>query len=277
MPRKRLTQLFPFLLPLRQKQRKISFYISMRFDKNKYSKKLKSKQLPYEVYGAESLLLNKNSGFDMKYQFNKVHNLQLAAKTITNIVIYPGETFSFWQLVRYADRHEPYKDGLILINGKIIGTYGGGLCQLSNMLFWMFLHTPLTLVERHGHAIEAFPSTTEALPQGTDATISEGWLDLKVKNNTNQQYQIKITFDKSFMYGSILTNNVATYSYEVFNHNNIYFRKGDKVFQKVSIYQKITEIETNQIEDHWLYDHNCEIGYDLPENIEIREDVHVTN
>ncbi len=272
MPRKRITQIFPFLLPLRQKQRKISFYLGMRFDKNKYSKIVESKRLPYHLYTTDSLLLNKNSGFDMKYQFNKVHNLKLAAKTVSSIVIYPGETFSFWQLVRYADKHDPYKDGLILINGEIIGTYGGGLCQLSNMLFWMFLHTPLTILERHGHAVEAFPSTTEDLPQGTDATISEGWLDLKVKNNTDQQYQIEISFDELFMYGSIFTNSIATYSYEVFNRNNTYFKKGNKVFQKVSIYQKKTEIETNKTEDYWLYDHSCEIGYDLPENIEILTD-----
>lgn len=61
-----------------------------------------------------------------------------------------------------------------MIDGKTLASYGGGLCMLSDMLFWMFLHTPLTIVERHGHAVCSFPTTTEELPKGTDATVSEG-------------------------------------------------------------------------------------------------------
>ena len=37
MARKRLTQLFPFLLPLRQWQRKKCCYLKMRLDKNHYA------------------------------------------------------------------------------------------------------------------------------------------------------------------------------------------------------------------------------------------------
>ena len=39
MARKRITQIFPFLLPLRVKQRKLFFYLKMRFDRNRYSKR----------------------------------------------------------------------------------------------------------------------------------------------------------------------------------------------------------------------------------------------
>ncbi|HGC6131589.1 TPA: hypothetical protein ACIZFH_003299, partial [Enterococcus faecium] len=63
MDRKRLTQRFPFLLPMRRAQRKMCFYAGMRFDGCRY------------------------------------------AQTI-------GETFSFWWLVRHADKDTPYKDGL---------------------------------------------------------------------------------------------------------------------------------------------------------------------
>lgn len=124
--------------------------------------------MPNIVFETASLMLNEKSGFDMKYQTGKVHNLKLAAKTIDKVVIAPNEVFSFWQLVRRADRQEKYKEGLNLVDGKIIGSYGGGLCQLSNMLFWLFLHTPMTVIERHGHAVEWFPPTTEDLPCGTD-------------------------------------------------------------------------------------------------------------
>lgn len=160
MKRKRLTQVFPFLLPIRKWQRKKLFYLEMLIDGNKYAKNKSEALLPNTVFETSSLMLNENSGFDMEYQINKVHNLKLAARIINKVIIEPNETFSFWQLVRWADHHEKYKDGLNLVDGKIVGSYGGGLCQLSNMLFWLFLHTPLTVVERHGHAVESFPSTT---------------------------------------------------------------------------------------------------------------------
>ena len=111
------------------------------------------------------------------------------------------------------------------MDGKIIGSYGGGLCQLSNMLFWMFLHTPLTVIERHGHAVESFPSTTEDLPCGTDATINEGWLDLKVRNETENPFQIEISFDDSFMYGRILSEAPVNIDYRVYNSTVFYIKR----------------------------------------------------
>ena len=172
MARKRLTEMFPFLLPLRRWQKKQCCYLKMKFDKNVYADKISESLFPNVVFETSALMVNENSGFDIQFQYNKVHNLQLAAKTMDKLVIAPNETFSFFWLTRHADRYTRYKDGLNLVNGKIVGSYGGGLCQLSNMLFWLFLHTPMTIVERHGHAAESFPSTTEDLPCGTDATVS---------------------------------------------------------------------------------------------------------
>ena len=60
----------------------------------------------------------------------------------------------------------------------------------SNLLFWLFLHTPLTIVERHGHASKDFPDPPSNLPTGVDATISEGLAGSKGKNDTNRTYQI---------------------------------------------------------------------------------------
>ena len=248
MSRKRLTQVFPFLLPLRKWQRKKYFYFKMKFDGNRYAKKTSEKLLSNTVFETSSLMLNENSGFDMKYQINKVHNLKLAAKTINKVIIEPKETFSFWQLVRWADRHEKYKDGLNLVNGKIVGSYGGGLCQLSNMLFWLFLHTPLVIVERHGHAVESFPSTTEDLPCGTDATINEGWLDL-----------------------SILSQKPVNTEYTVFNSSVSYIKQDGKLYQIAHVCRAEKDKKSDKQVSRELYINQCEIGYKLPDNVKIEE------
>lgn len=272
MSRKRLTQVFPFLLPLRKWQRKKLFYLKMRLDGSRYAKKTTENLLPNTVFETSSLMLNENSGFDMKYQINKVHNLKLAAKTINKVLIEPNDTFSFWQLVRWADRYEKYKDGLNLVNGKIVGSYGGGLCQLSNMLFWLFLHTPLTIVERHGHAALSFPSTTDDLPCGTDATINEGWLDLKVCNETDNTFQIVISFDDNFMYGRILSQNPVNIDYSVFNSSVSYIKRNEKIYQIASVCRSETDKKTCRQTEKNLYVNQCEIAYELPDSITIEEE-----
>ena len=271
MSRKRLTQVFPGLLPLRLWQRKKMFYMKMKLDTNRYARKTSYKLLPQTVFETSSLMLNENSGFDIKYQHNKIHNLKLAAKKINKIIIEPNETFSFWQLARLADQHEPYKDGLALVNEKITGSYGGGLCQLSNMLFWMFLHTPMTIIERHGHAIKYFPSTDEDGICGIDATINEGWLDLKVKNKTDQTFQIVLGFDDKYMYGKILSQRETGFRYEIINDSVSYVKKKDTIYQIASVARKKINVHTDEMIFEPLYVNKCGIGYELPKGIQILE------
>lgn len=267
MPRKRLTQVFPFLLPLRKWQRKKVFYFKMRLDQYRYAKKKSKDLLPNLVYEVSIPMLNTKSGFDMKYQFNKVHNLKLAADTIDGIMIEPEETFSFWQLVRWADRYIKYKDGLNVIDGKTVASYGGGLCMLSDMLFWMFLHTPLTIIERHGHAALSFPSTTEDLPKGTDATVNEGWLDLKVCNETGNTFQIAISFDDDTMCGRILAQNAINIEYSVFNSLVTYGKQDGKIYQTASVCRTETDKNSNEKTVRKLYVNQCRIDYQLSDHI----------
>lgn len=266
MSRKRLTQLLPFLLPLRVAQRKAFFYTSMRLDGHAYAKTLQDELLPYELFSAANGLYNANTGFDMIYQENKVFNLKLAAKTLHSLLIQPGETFSFWQTVRHADKDTPYKDGLTVTNGKLGTAQSGGLCQMSNVLFWVFLHSPLTVVERHTHKAKDFPTMRDSEPEGVDATISEGWLDLKVKNETDITFQIGIAFDSMNITGSLFTDRAMPLSYEIEGKDLSYFRKSGNVYQKVSIYRREVAFDTREIlSESLLYENLCEIDYELPE------------
>lgn len=269
MSRKRLTQMFPFLLPLRRWQKKQCCYHRMKLDGNQYASRISKECLPEVVFETSSRMVNENSGFDIQFQYNKVHNLKLAAKTMDKLVIAPKETFSFFWLVRHADRDTPYKDGLNFVNGQIAGTYGGGLCQLSNMLFWMFLHTPMTIVERHGHDVESFPPATADLPCGTDATVSQGWLDLKVRNDTDNMFQLEIRFDDRYMYGRILSQSPINTAYAVFNSSVSYVKRKEKIFQIAVVCREETNRETGEQTIRELYTNECEIAYSLPDDVKI--------
>jgi vancomycin resistance protein VanW len=224
------------------------------------------------MFSADSELYNPNTGFDMVYQENKVYNLKLAAKTLDGLLIKPGETFSFWKAVRRADKHLPYKDGLVVKSGTLCVSYGGGLCQMSNLLFWVFLHSPLIVVERHAHRIKEFPAPPCAVPEGVDATVSEGWLDLKVKNDTEATFQIGISFDRKNITGSLFSDKAPEAEYEIEGRGLAYFRENRKVYQSINVYRREKDIKTRKaLTERLLYENVCAIGYQLPEGTLIFE------
>lgn len=270
LKRRRITQIFPFLLPIRRAQRKFCFYLRMYFDASRYAKTKVAKLFPFCAYKSETNLLNANTGFDMQYQENKIFNLQLAAKTLNGLLIRPQETFSFWQLVRNAEQNARFKDGLSVEYGKLTTVKGGGLCHLSNFLFWMFLHSPLKIVERHPHRIKDFPSPDADEPDSVDATISEGWLDLKVKNETDTTFQIDLSFAGFVLYGRLLTDRAMPYRYEVVNRDKQFFKQDSKIYEQVSVCRQCIDYTAGEVHpEELLYTDVFEIGYPLPEETDI--------
>ena len=272
MTRKRVTQIFPFLTPLRQWQKRQEFYLKMKYDGRNYACTKQEQVLPYSVYELSTNMINPDTGMDIQYQYNKVHNLKIAAKTMNHLIISPGQTFSFWQLARYAHLYGTYKDGLALVDGRLVPQKGGGLCQLSNALFASFLHTPLSIVERHPHLIDDFPSPDPDTPFGTDATINEGWQDLKIYNRTTATYQIVITFDDPYMKISIFSDQPFLKKISLYNGRIRYFRKDGNIFQDAEVWQQEMELMTGMITEKMLYVNHCQIGYPLDPSVLIEEE-----
>ncbi len=271
MVRKRITQIFPFLVPIRRFQKDFCYQLKMKFDSNTYAMK-RGNLLEYEVCSDKTAMINENSGQDIIYQINKVDNLKIISKTMDSILIRPGETFSFCYLAKYAKKYGKYKDGLVLVNNKIVPQKGGGICHLSNLLYYLFLMTPLTIVERHGHKIKSFPNPDKDSLEGVDATINSGWLDLKVRNDTNNIYQIVITFDDYYMYGKILSNHEPKTIHTITNEDFKYIKKNEKIYESISVIKMIQDRETKKlIEKIKLYDEVVEVNYPLPENIKVEE------
>lgn len=273
MSRKRLTQIMPFLTPIRIWQRNLFYHIKMKFDGNTYSKKTSTELLPYEISNAKTFMINEESGYDIVYQQNKVHNLKIISKTMDKILIYPNETFSFCYLAKNEKKYGKYKKGLVLIDDKIVAMKGGGTCQLSNLLYYLFLMTPLTIVERHSHGAKSFPNPDNDALDGIDATTHSGWLDLKVRNDTDNIYQISISFDEEYMYGKILSNKESNIEYKISNENLKYFKENDKIYESVDVIKnKIDKKTGKNIEKIKLYKEKLIIDYKLPDNIKISEE-----
>lgn len=98
--------------------------------------------LPHQAFAHSTPLYRRLRNVDMPLQMNKVVNLKLAAKRVDGIALYPGETFSYWRTIGKPTARKGYVEGMVLFYGTFRSGIGGGLCQLSNLIYWMTLYTP---------------------------------------------------------------------------------------------------------------------------------------
>lgn len=177
-------------------------------------------QLQHQCFYHKTPLLRKLKDVDMQLQYNKIINLKLAAARLNSITVYPNQIFSYWYAIGKPTAKKGYVDGMILQNGKFLSGIGGGLCQMSNLIFWLTLHTGLSVIERHRHGYDVFPDANRTQPFGSGATCFYPHGDLMIKNNTNSIYYLKIWLDDEYLHGSWFCSEMPIYTYEIVERNH---------------------------------------------------------
>jgi len=112
---------------------------------------------------------------------NRSHNIKLACERINNTVLLPGETFSMDASLGSRTKENGYKDAPVIVKGRLIEGVGGGVCQVTSTLYVAVLKAKLEVVERVKHSMPL-----GYVEPGQDATISEGYIDFKFRNNTDR-------------------------------------------------------------------------------------------
>lgn len=207
----------------------------------------------HQYFSHKTLMLRKLKDVDMWMQHNKVRNLELAVKKLNGIVIMPGEVFSYWKLIGMPSRFKGYKKGMILRNGGFFAGYGGGLCQLSNLIFWMTIHTPLTVIERHRHGYDVFPDSNRTQPFASGATCSYPHIDLMIRNDTNEPYQLLLNVGDKYLEGEWRTNSAPEYRFDVVERNHrMQAEYWGGYTRHNEIYQRVYDSAGNFLEEHLL-------------------------
>ena len=197
-------------------------HLMWKFGGNNFSRL--GRVLPSELYAHfshQTPLLRKLKDVDMQLQYNKITNLKLACAKIDGITIHPGEVFSYWKLIGKPTARKGYLPGMVLHSGTVKAGIGGGLCQLSNLLYWMVLHTPLTVTERHRHSYDVFPDSDRTQPFGSGATCFYNYGDLMFKNDTKEIFQIRLEITESHLKGIIKASTPPALKYEIYEKAHI--------------------------------------------------------
>jgi vancomycin resistance protein YoaR len=106
-------------------------------------------------------------------------NLSIAANNLNNHVILPGETFSTCKALKPRTAKNGYVEAGQIMNGLPEKGIGGGICQIVGTLYMAALYAEMDITSRTNHTL-----MVGYMPPSTDATIAEGTIDLKLKNNS---------------------------------------------------------------------------------------------
>lgn len=111
-------------------------------------------------------------GSDARYK-----NISLAVKSLNNTLLWPGDIFSFNEVVGPRTPERGYLPAPVILAGGNDTDYGGGVCQVSSTLYNAAINANLQICERHPHT-----KPIGYVPPGKDATVAYNYLDLKIKN-----------------------------------------------------------------------------------------------
>lgn len=246
-------------------------YILWISPKYKFAKKKIDKELKYKCFEHKSVLLRKLRDVDMIYQYNKIINLKIATSKIDGIVIRPGETFSYWKLLGRTTKRKGYVLGMQLFCGTYKSAYGGGLCQLSNLIYWMALHTPLTITERYRHSYDVFPDSNRTLPFGSGATCVYPYRDLMITNNTKEDFCIRVKVGTECLEGAIYSSSKPLYNYEIIESDHEMRSEHFGGFSRHNkLYRMVYNSRGRLIKKEFVTENHALMMYSpfLPENVE---------
>lgn len=233
MSRKLMCEIFPKAYPIfRFKEIQKRNIINLLKDR-KIAKEKSDILLPIVLYKHNSLIRRKLNNVDLQLQENKAVNLSIATPKVNKIIIKPGETFSFWKLVGSLTKKKGYLEGLTVKTGGVDSDIGGGMCQFTNLIHWMVLHTSLEITEYHHHnGIDMFPDFGRKVPFGTGTSIMYNNLDYRFYNPTKDViYQLIVYTTDEYLMGEIRANKQEEYKYHV-EEEYSYFEEIDGIWYR---------------------------------------------
>ena len=233
------------------------------FSGQKIARERSGETLPVIVKSHSSILLRKLHGVDIRLQENKVTNIMLACSKINGLIIHPGEVFSFWKMIGNPTKRAGYKEGLVISKNNLSKGYGGGLCQLANMIHWLVLNSPLTVTELHHHSDALFPDDRRRVPFGTGTSVAYNSVDYRFKNTTDQDVQLLLWCEDGDLCGELRTTREFPNRYRLSEENHHFRKENGKYYRISQVYRTTIDRQTGkEIQIELILNNHSEVIYD---------------
>ncbi len=234
------------------------------FSHERFAVEKSSEALPYVIMKHQSLIRRTLGDVDPVLQDNKAVNLEISAPKVSGIIIKPGETFSFWRLVGKCRAKDGYKEGLIISKGATSKGVGGGMCQFTNLIHWMVLHTPLTITEHHHHdRFDLFPDFGRKVPFGTGTSITYNYLDYRFKNTTSADWQVIVYTDDKYLHGEIRCSERLGVKYHIRSEDEHFVMENGEVFRVGEVIRSCIDVKTGEtVSSEVIRENHAKVMYD---------------
>ena len=201
--------------------------------------------------------------YQSNHEGDLIDNIQFAYGVFDGIVINPGETFSYWRTIGEATEKKGYKQGLVVMKNGLSSGFGGGLCQMANMIHWLVLNSPLDVTELHHHSDALFPDERRRVPFGTGTSVYYNNVDYRFKNNTDQKVQILVWVEEGELCGELRSEKAYPYRYKLVEENNHFRKEGDDYYRISQVYRLVIDRKTNeQVRKELILDNHSKVMYD---------------
>ncbi len=136
-------------------------------------------------------LLGTYSTFFKSSSEERAINIINGCNLIDGTTVYPDEEFSVYDNIKPFTEENGYRMAGSYLNGVVVDSLGGGICQVSTTLYNAVLRAELEITERHNHGM-----TVSYVPVSWDAAIAESsGMDMRFVNNLEYPVYVEGVID----------------------------------------------------------------------------------
>lgn len=114
-------------------------------------------------------------------------NVANGCRLLSGITLYPGDEISTLETITPFSEENGYYMAASYLNGQVVDSLGGGICQVSTTLYNAVLQAELEVTERYNHSM----IVTYVDPSADAAIAESSGKDFKFKNNLDYPIYIE--------------------------------------------------------------------------------------
>ena len=261
--RRLFCEISPTCYAISMRKERCKRHLQNLLSKEKFARTRQTDKLPNVVSSHSGYLIKKGKDIDPVLQENKAINIDLACRQINGIVIHPGEVFSFWKAVGSDSRRKGYRDGRIIEQNRITSGTGGGLCNLSNTIHLLVLHSPLQVTEIHYHSDALAPDEGKRVPFSAGTSVCYNHIDFRFRNTTDQDVQLVLWVADQTLYAELRSQRPFPWRYELVEEGHHFRQENGKYYRVSKIYRRVFDRNTGAgLEKELIRDNHSEVMFD---------------
>lgn len=116
----------------------------------------------------------------------RTHNIARAVELINGAVVQQGDVWSFNQAVGERTEENGFVDGIMINDGRYVKSPGGGVSAVATTMYNAMFFAGLKPLEHGAHSFYI-----ERYPEGREATVAWGTLDLRWQNDSGHPVTVR--------------------------------------------------------------------------------------